>query len=230
MKKSIFLEQANIVIPIVDEHSLEKISSTKKLDQCNDIEIRIDLLMSVPDLKQKISKINAPILLTCRHPDEGGPEEFRDSIKRQSVITPLIQYASALDIEIDQAEHMKSILELAKSEGLLTLLSFHDFIETPEKKHLQNKVSEGYERGADVVKIATTTNSFKDIISLMTLFDLFDSHHLSVMGMGRLGMASRLLAAQSGSVLNYAALQSASVPGQWEVNDFKKLLKAANEM
>ncbi|RZO14336.1 MAG: type I 3-dehydroquinate dehydratase [Verrucomicrobiaceae bacterium] len=230
MKKSIFLEQANIVIPIVDEHSLEKISSTKKLDQCNVIEIRIDLLMSVPDLKQKISKINAPILLTCRHPDEGGPEEFRDSIKRQSVITPLIQYASALDIEIDQAEHMKSILELAKSEGLLTLLSFHDFIGTPEKKHLQNKVSEGYERGADVVKIATTTNSFKDIISLMTLFDLFDSHHLSVMGMGRLGMASRLLAAQSGSVLNYAALQSASVPGQWEVNDFKKILKAANEM
>ena len=74
MKKSIFLEQANIVIPIVDEHSLEKISSTKKLDQCNVIEIRIDLLMSVPDLKQKISKINAPILLTCRHPDEGGPE------------------------------------------------------------------------------------------------------------------------------------------------------------
>ncbi|MFL2478301.1 MAG: type I 3-dehydroquinate dehydratase [Verrucomicrobiales bacterium] len=230
MKKSIFLEQANIVIPIVDEHSLEKISSTKKLDQCNVIEIRIDLLMSVPDLKQKISKINAPILLTCRHPDEGGPEEFRDSIKRQSVITPLIQYASALDIEIDQAEHMKSILELAKSEGLLTLLSFHDFIGTPEKKHLQNKVSEGYERGADVVKVATTTNSFKDIISLMTLFDLFDSHHLSVMGMGRLGMASRLLAAQSGSVLNYAALQSASVPGQWEVNDFKKILKAANEM
>ena len=230
MKKSIFLEQANIVIPIVDEHSLEKISSTKKLDQCNVIEIRIDLLMSVPDLNQKISKINAPILLTCRHPDEGGPEEFRDSIKRQSVITPLIQYASALDIEIDQAEHMKSILELAKSEGLLTLLSFHDFIGTPEKKHLQNKVSEGYERGADVVKIATTTNSFKDIISLMTLFDLFDSHHLSVMGMGRLGMASRLLAAQSGSVLNYAALQSASVPGQWEVNDFKKILKAANEM
>ncbi|MDC0200990.1 type I 3-dehydroquinate dehydratase [Verrucomicrobia bacterium] len=230
MKKSIFLEQANIVIPIVDEHSLEKISSTKKLDQCNVIEIRIDLLMSVPDLKQKISKINAPILLTCRHPDEGGPEEFRDSIKRQSVITPLIQYASALDIEIDQAEHMKSILELAKSEGLLTLLSFHDFIGTPEKKHLQNKVSEGYERGADVVKIATTTNSFKDIISLMTLFDLFDSHHLSVMGMGRLGMASRLLAAQSGSVLNYAALQSASVPGQWEVNDFKKILKATNKM
>ena len=229
MKKSIFLEQANIVIPIVDEHSLEKISSTKKLDQCNVIEIRIDLLMSVPDLKQKISKINAPILLTCRHPDEGGSEEFRDSIKRQSVITPLIQYASALDIEIDQAEHMKSILELAKSEGLLTLLSFHDFIGTPEKKHLQNKVSEGYERGADVVKIATTTNSFKDIISLMTLFDLFDSHHLSVMGMGRLGMASRLLAAQSGSVLNYAALHSASVPGQWEVNDFKKILKAPNE-
>ena len=63
------MEQANIVIPIVDEYSLENISSTEKSDQFDIVEIRIDLLMSVPDLKQKISKINAPILLTCRHPD-----------------------------------------------------------------------------------------------------------------------------------------------------------------
>ncbi len=230
MKKSIFLEEANIVIPIVDEYSLENISLTEKLNQFDVVEIRIDLLMSVPDLKQKISKINAPILLTCRHPDEGGTEEFRDPIKRQSVITPLIPYASALDIEINHAENMKSILTLAKSEKLLIVLSSHDFIGTPENKCLQDKVSEGYERGADVVKIATTTNRFKDIVNLMNLFDLFESCHLSVMGMGRLGMASRLLAAQSGSVLNYAALQTANVSGQWEAKDFKKILKAANKI
>jgi 3-dehydroquinate dehydratase-1 len=230
MKKSIFLEQANIVIPIVDEYSLENISSTEKLDQFDIVEIRIDLLMSVPDLKQKISKINAPILLTCRHPDEGGIEEFRDPIKRQSVITPLIPHASALDIEIDHAEDMKDILTLAKSEELLIVLSSHDFIKTSEEKHLQDKVTEGYERGADVVKIATTTNHFNDIVNLMNLFDLFETHHLSVMGMGRLGMASRLLAAQCGSVLNYAALESANVPGQWKVNNFKKILKAANKI
>ena len=125
---------------------------------------------------------------------------------------------------------MKDILTLSKSEELLIVLSSHDFIETPEKKHLQDKVTEGYERGADVVKIATTTTHFKDIVNLMNLFDLFESYHLSVMGMGRLGMASRLLAAQCGSVLNYAALESANVPGQWKVNNFKKILKAANEI
>ena len=76
MEKSIFLEQANIVIPIVDKYSLEKISSTEDSDQFDVVEVRIDLLMSVPDLKQKISKINTPVLLTCRHPDEGGNEEF----------------------------------------------------------------------------------------------------------------------------------------------------------
>ena len=91
-------------------------------------------------------------------------------------------------------------------------------------------MNEGYGLGADIVKIATTTNHFKDIANLMNLFDLFESRPLSVMGMGRLGMASRLLAAQCGSVLNYAALESASVPGQWKLNDFKKILGAANKI
>ena len=54
MEKSIFLEQANIVIPIVDEYSLEKILSTENSDQFDIVEVRIDLLMSAPDLKQKI--------------------------------------------------------------------------------------------------------------------------------------------------------------------------------
>jgi len=230
MKKSIFLEQANIVIPIVDEYSLENISSTEESDEFDLVEIRIDLLMSVHDLKQKISKINAPILLTCRHPDEGGTEEFRDPIKRQSVITPLIPFASAIDIEIDHAENMKEILTLSESEALLIILSSHNFDITPETNHLKDKVNEGYGLGADIVKIATTTNHFKDIANLMNLFDLFESRPLSVMGMGRLGMASRLLAAQCGSVLNYAALESASVPGQWKLNDFKKILGAANKI
>ena len=230
MEKSIFLGQANIVIPIVDEYSLEKISSTENSDQFDIVEVRIDLLMSIPDLKQKISKINTPVLLTCRHPDEGGNEEFRDPIKRQSVIAPLIPYASAIDIEIDQAEPMQKVLTLAKSEGLLIVLSSHNFDTTPDTKHLQDKVNEGYEKEADVVKIATTTNDIKDIINLMNLFNLFESHPLSIMGMGRLGMASRLLAAQCGSVLNYAVLGSANVPGQWELNDFKKALRIANKI
>jgi len=230
MKPSISLEQANIVIPAVDEHSLDSISSTEKLEECDVVEIRIDLLTSIPDLTQKVSKINAPILLTCRHPDEGGSEEFRDPIKRQSAIAPLIPYASALDIEINQTEPMQQLMTLAKSEGLLIVLSSHDFAGTPETKYIQEKAREGYERGADIVKIATTTNHFKDIHNLINIFDSFDSHKISVMGMGRLGMASRLLAAQCGSVLNYAALQSANVPGQWEVNDFKKILEAANKI
>ena len=227
MKKSISLEQANVVIPAVDEYSLDHISSTEDLEEFDVIEIRIDLLISIPNLEEKVSKINAPILLTCRHPDEGGSEEFRDPIKRQSAISPLIQYASALDVEINQAESMQESLALAKSQGLLIVLSSHDFAGTPETKHIEKKITVGYERGADIVKIATTTNHFKDIFNLINVFDSFDSHQISLMGMGQLGMASRLLAAKCGSVLNYAALRSANVPGQWEVNDFKKILAAA---
>lgn len=44
------------------------------------------------------------------------------------------------------------------------------------------------------------------------------------MGMGRFGKISRLLLAQSGSILNYGYLDRPNASGQWEATLLKKRL------
>jgi 3-dehydroquinate dehydratase len=48
--------------------------------------------------------------------------------------------------------------------------------------------------------------------------------------MGKLGMASRLAAAQSGSILNYAAMDEVTAPGQWPVEEFRNLLERSGAL
>jgi 3-dehydroquinate dehydratase len=61
-----------------------------------------------------------------------------------------------------------------------------------------------------------------------TLLDFYDRQRrqgpLAAMGIGKFGRASRLELARRGSVLNYAHLGSAAVPGQLSVRDLRRLL------
>ena len=43
--------------------------------------------------------------------------------------------------------------------------------------------------------------------------------------MGKFGMSSRLVAAQSGSVLNYSAIAETSIEGQWQLAAYREALK-----
>jgi 3-dehydroquinate dehydratase-1 len=59
------------------------------------------------------------------------------------------------------------------------------------------------------------------------LLDLFSISRLplAVMGMGPLGMSSRVLLANCGSVLNYGWLHTPNVPGQWAAIELAKILR-----
>jgi 3-dehydroquinate dehydratase-1 len=105
------------------------------------------------------------------------------------------------------------------------VLSFHDFDATPDRDRLIQIIEEGLQYGADVVKLATRTETAAEVTRLIGLLEHFPDNALSVMGMGSLGMASRLLAAGCGSTLNYAAHGKASVEGQWPAAEFRDLLE-----
>jgi 3-dehydroquinate dehydratase-1 len=49
---------------------------------------------------------------------------------------------------------------------------------------------------------------------------------LALMGMGRLGMASRVMLAAAGSVLNYGWLHRPNVTGQWSARELRGILTA----
>ena len=223
MEKSIFLNRANIVVSITDSKELEEICNTEERLSFDIVEIRLDQLIGEQSIGNKLSKINHPLLLTCRHPDEGGQNQISAPIERQRILEPLLSYASAIDIELAEADSMNEIISKAKNDNIKVILSYHNFKTTPST--LESKAKEAINRGADIVKLATTTNTITELINLFTLLEKISDQNIAVMGMGKHGKASRLIAAQSGSILNYVAVGSAKIDGQWKLNEFSKAIK-----
>ena len=225
MEKSIFLNKANIVVSAFDELSLDTICKINSQNIFDVVEIRLDQLIQENELKAKITSITKPLLLTCRHPKEGGDNNISEPLKRVSIIEPLLSHASAIDIEISTANEMKNLITEAKSKNIQVVLSYHNFETTPNLAELKTIATEAKDKGADIIKIATTTNTIQELMTLLTFSENGSIENLSFMGMGKFGMSSRLVAAQSGSVLNYSAIAETSIEGQWQLAAYREALK-----
>jgi 3-dehydroquinate dehydratase-1 len=81
------------------------------------------------------------------------------------------------------------------------------------------------EAGADAVKIAAHTERARDVARLLEFLDR-SPLPTAVMGMGPLGMASRVALAAAGSILNYGWLHRPNVSGQWSAAELRGVLEA----
>lgn len=135
----------------------------------------------------------------------------------------LLPKASLLDLEVRSLSQMGVLLDAARGAGVGILASFHDFRATPSPARLRETVRRAVDAGADAVKVATVTESAADLARLLDLLER-SPLPIAVMGMGRLGMASRIALAAAGSVLNYGWLDRPNVPGQWAASELRALL------
>ena len=73
--------------------------------------------------------------------------------------------------------------------------------------------------------MSSRTDTASDVRTLLEFYDRQRQQGpLAVMGIGKLGRASRLELARRGSALNYAHLGSAVVPGQLSLRDLRRVL------
>ncbi len=198
-----------------------RLAGNVKLDA---VEVRVDMLPR-PLTAKDLSHIGLPKLITVRRKDEGGALELSDTL-REELYEELLPVAGAIDLEMRSGRALRGVVDQAKRAGVPVVMSFHDFSRTPELKKLCDVVKKARGLGADVVKIAAKTESAGDVARLLALLDESEGP-VSVMGMGRLGRASRLLFAKAGSVLNYGWLHQPQVPGQWGALEFRDLLGKA---
>lgn len=163
-----------------------------------------------------------PWVVTVRHPAEGGANGL-PLARRRAMALELLPKAAVLDIEVRSLTQMGAVLDAARGAGVAVLASFHDFRATPSAARLRETLRRAADAGADAVKIATVTESAADLARLLDLFGR-SPLPLAVMGMGRLGMASRVALAAAGSVLNYGWIDRPNVPGQWAARELRELL------
>lgn len=191
---------------------------------CDVIELRLDTLqLSEANIRQALEGNATSVLLTARHPAEGG-QGAEDAAGRAALIEPLLDLAALVDIELRSAMEMRELIQKAHGKGVQVMGSFHDFQATPGDEVLRGAIGFGQPAGLDAVKIATFLNTQEDLARLMKLTSETHRLRLSVMGMGPLGRVSRLVLAKCGSLLNYGFIGAANAPGQWPAARLKELL------
>jgi len=178
-------------------------------------ELRLDALspITAPDEKN-ISRLRAPLIITARHPREGGVGNLTVE-KRRELLLRFLPRAEYIDVELQSTREFKSLLSEAKKRRVRLILSYHNFKATSSSRSLCARAKRAKILRADIFKVATLTDT---PAALAQLIDFLTNSRvglpISAMGIGKLGAISRLLLARCGSVLNYASLGRPNVEGQ----------------
>jgi 3-dehydroquinate dehydratase I len=188
-------------------------------------ELRLDRLSCMADrVENLVPKLRRPLIITARHPHEGGVRELRLRHRRQ-LLARFLNYADYMDVELRSARALRSLLQLAARKNVRRIISLHNFKATPSVRILSAKAREARCHSADIFKVATCTDTPMELGRLLefiggTRLDLA----LAVMGIGKLGAISRVLLARAGSVLIYASVGTVSdVEGQLSLGQLREL-------
>jgi len=188
-------------------------------------ELRLDRLTGVVDrLENTLAKLHTPLIITARHPNEGGAAKL-SLRQRRGLLTRFLTHVDYLDVELRSARALRALLAIAGKKNVGRIISFHNFKSTPTARLLAAKARAAKAHGADIFKIATRTDT---PMELGRLLDFMTNSRmdlpLAVMGIGKLGAISRVLLARAGSVLIYASLGAASdIEGQLSLDQLRAL-------
>lgn len=118
-------------------------SEKERQRTCDLIELRLDTLkLPAADLRYALSgcQNTTPVLLTARHPAEGG-QGSPVAAERMALVEPLLDLATLVDIELRSAVEMKPLIDKAHAAGVKVMGSFHDFQATPPDDVLRGAIS-----------------------------------------------------------------------------------------
>lgn len=188
-------------------------------------EVRLDCLARVVgNLENKLPRLRAPLIITARHPEEGGANKLSLG-QRRDLLTRFLNHAEYLDVELRSASAMRGLLTLATRKKVRRIISFHNFKSTPHPRMLARKAHTAKANGANIFKVATRTDT---PIELARLLEFVTNKHAEVpiaaMGIGRLGAISRVLLARAGSALVYASVgETSDIEGQLSLKQLREL-------
>ena len=168
-----------------------------------------------------------PTVATIRTKNEGGGWKGSE-VARQDLFKSIIPLVDAVDIELSSADTLKKIGPLARKQGKLLIVSYHNFETTPKLSALKKIIRNAEARGADIVKIATQVDEAhpEHMESLINLLMQRMRKNLIVIGMGSEGVITRLMFPRLGSLITFASDgNAATAPGQVPYKQMSEMLR-----
>lgn len=217
------------VVGVIDSPRALEAATKLNPKEIDFLEVRVDTFADRESkLLSAIPELSLPLLITVRHPQEGGAHGLPAS-RRRELFHRFLPHATMVDVELRSLETLSDVVGAARAANVMIIHSYHNFQTTPPDSRLFELARRALLAKADVFKLATQTNTPIDLARLLTFLSKQKRIHMSVMGMGRFGKVSRLALAQGGSVLNYGYLDKPQVTGQWSALDLKKRINELTE-
>jgi 3-dehydroquinate dehydratase-1 len=211
----------------IAEKTPQKLKQVLKiaLKKSDYVEVRFDFLKieQIPNAIEVIKKDLNKIVCTLRPKTEGG--KFLGNEKERIAIIKLIAEYNPflLDIEFNTLKKNSSLVKYLKSTKTNLLVSWHDFKKTPNSTELKKKLNQ-MSKFSSNVKIVCTAKSTNDSTRMLELYSKKGKNNLIAFTMGDFGRISRILCLYLGSPYTYVSLGKAIAPGQFSVDEVKKII------
>lgn len=171
-----------------------------------------------------------PILFTFRTLEEGGERSVSlEEYRNMNLEAAQSSSADLIDLEWNRGvDFITALAGEVQQMGAKVIVSFHDFVRTPEKIQLLELVYHMQKTGADMTKVAVMPQSERDVLTVLdlslTLKERADRPYIT-MAMSRIGAVSRLCGGLTGSAVTFAAAGKTSAPGQMDAGFVKHVLE-----
>jgi 3-dehydroquinate dehydratase type I len=200
-------------------NDLEEIRSVEPLVDL--FEVRIDLIGS--GWQELAKKLKKPWIACNRIASEGGSWPGSETKRIEELLGAIELGAEIVDVELI-SENLKEAVPLIKKRAKC-LVSFHDPSGTPSLRRLRELVRKQLEAGADICKVVTAAQKFKDNLAVLQLISDFPEASVISFAMGPLGFTSRILSPLIGGEFIYASIVKGkeSASGQITVSDLRKI-------
>lgn len=190
-------------------------------------ELRIDHYQSLitADVISEIKKFNNfHTIATIRIEKEGGKWAGNEE-QRLELFRSILPHVDVVDIELYAESILPLVIHEAHEKNKLALISYHNFVETPNLQSLQSIVTDAWSKKADLIKIAVQVNKPEDLQILAELTLTNKDKRLITIAMGSDGLISRVFFPALGSRITFAYIGTPTAPGQLKFQELFQLLR-----
>jgi len=187
-------------------------------------EIRLDAVDDLTEAAVKKIFSSHPRLIAAFRPGRISEKE-----RIRQLTAAVAAGAAYVDIEISaDPDEIRKIISTARAHACRVIVSLHDYERTPLRAYLEEIRRQGFEAGADIVKIACLSRGEDDNARLLSLLDY--PKPIVVLGMGPAGKVTRIVAPLLGAPFTYAAPAAGreTAPGQFEAALIRRTWEAWN--
>ncbi len=189
------------------------------------IEFRLDSLEGFGNLGLLANSVDLPKIATVRKPSEGGLYKGAERRRREVLASLAAEGFDYIDVELSTYRAGQLVREIQR-KGKETIVSHHDFQRTGSCSRLKKIMKRQLGTGADICKIVTTANSWKDNLPIFEFLQRTPKPRRVVcFAMGSYGAFSRIFSPLLGGAFTYASVDDVSqaAPGQLSIHKMREI-------